>query len=401
MTSPATPAARPLKVAMLMTDLDDLGVQRVVINLYHHLDRDLIEPMLILWKKEGRVAQFLQSQEPVYETDHGLRRPRLFFRLFRYLRLLRSFRPDVILSFVPVTNVSVAMLRPFLPRTVGFVACEHAFISRAFAVGEYYGAFRVLYRALLRPMYNRIVDALVMTAEVGKQDAIESWGIKKEKISVIYNPQDLEDLRKRVKEPLDDEWFNSKSVPILVAAGRLTKQKGFDSLLRAFAKLLQRRPARLAILGRGELEDELRRLVGALGITDSVRFLGFQSNHLKYIGHADLFVLSSVWEAMPMVLAETMAVGTPIVSFDCPSGPREMLDGGECGFLVPDQDVQALADTMAHALDHPEESRAKAARAEEKVKRFDVRQVVEEYRSLLFRVAASRKERRGLSNAGR
>lgn len=380
--------ARPIKLLILMTDLDDLGVQRVVINLYHHFSMD-IEPTLVLWKKEGKVSSFLRPRGRIYETDHGLKKPRILRRLPRYLEIIKKVKPDVILSCVPVTNVSISLLRSFLPRNIAIIGCEHAFLTRAFATGEYQEPFRILYRTMLRPMYNRIMDRLVMTAEAGKQDAIEGWGLNGRRIEVIYNPQDIAELNSRACEPLDDVWFFSDE-PVIVAAGRLTAQKGFDKLLRAFAVLRGRCRVRLAILGRGGLEAELMELSKILGISDSVRFLGFQSNHLKYIRAAKVFVLSSVWEAMPMVLAETMVIGTPIVSFDCPSGPREMLDNGRCGYLVADQDVEQLAIAMESAVVDSGEASRRAGFARERVAFFGAENIARMYERLFSQVIAER-----------
>jgi glycosyltransferase involved in cell wall biosynthesis len=374
---------RALKVAMIMTNLDDLGVQRVVINLYNHFDRERVDPSLVVWQNSGKVAHFLKTEKPVIETDVGLRRPRLVFRLFRYRRILKELRPDVILSFVPVTNLSMAVIGMLSPKSVPIVMCEHAFISRAFANGEYYGAFRPLYRCMMRPMYNSIAAKLIMTAVAGKTDAVDNWRIRKEKIEIIHNPQDISELQRRAAELPDHEWLRNKTVPVIIGAGRLTRQKGFDKLLAAFTLVSNRRDARLLILGRGELEGDLRAIANESGISDRVQFLGFQTNHLQYISRADVFVLSSIWEAMPMVIAETMAVGTPIVSFDCPSGPREMLDGGECGFLVPDQDIGLLAEGVEYALDHQEESKKRALKARRKVEQFDVHLVARKYESVL------------------
>ena len=378
--------SRPLKVAMLMTNLDDLGVQRVVINLFNHFDKTKIEPTLILWKKEGKFASFLVEGASVIETDHGLMRPRLLFRLIRYFWIIRTIKPDLVLSFVPVTNVSYALIKLLLPRKIGFITCEHAFISRAFSTGEYRGAFRLLYSALFRPTYNFLSDRLVMLATVGKKDAVDNWGVDERKIRVIYNPQDIEDLRRRSVEPLDDPWFNSANGPILIAAGRLTKQKGFDSLIRAFAILNQRTPCKLAILGRGELEQSLKDLASALGVYEHIRFLGFQNNPLKYIKNSTIFVLSSIWEAMPMIVAEAMAIGTPIVSFDCPSGPFEMLDGGDCGFLVEDQNIETLALTLLDVLNNPQQAIYKAEKAIVKVEQYSVTRIVNKYQDLISEV---------------
>lgn len=373
----------PLKVAMIMTDLDDLGVQRVVINLYNHFDRNNIDPTLIVWHKEGKVSSFLKQDKQVFETDPGLKKPRLLFRLFRYLNIIKTVEPDVILSFVPVTNLSMALIRPWIPRRVPIIMCEHAFLSRAFATGEYKGLFKHLYHFMLRGMYNSTSWRLVMTAQVGIDDAVDHWKLKPQKITLIRNPQDIGELRLRAAQPSEHPWLTHRTTPVLLAAGRLTPQKGFDRLLRACAKLIQARPCRLIILGRGELESELKALAESLNIAELVDFPGFQTNHLKFIANADLFVLSSVWEAMPMVVAETMAVGTPIVSFDCPSGPREMLDGGDCGFLVPDQDIDALAQTLAYALEHPQEAQAKAAKARAKVEDYDVAKIARRYQELM------------------
>ena len=382
--------SRPLKVAMLMTNLDDLGVQRVVINLYNHFDKTKIEPTLILWKKEGKFASFLVEGASVIETDHGLMRPRLLFRLVRYFWIIRTIKPDLVLSFVPVTNVSYALIKLLLPRKIGFITCEHAFISRAFSTGEYRGAFRLLYSALFRPTYNFLSDRLVMLATVGKKDAVDNWGVDERNIRVIYNPQDIPDLRRRSVEPLDDPWFNSANGPILIAAGRLTKQKGFDSLIRAFAILNQRAPCKLAILGRGELEQSLKDLASALGVYEHIRFLGFQNNPLKYIKNSTIFVLSSIWEAMPMIVAEAMAIGTPIVSFDCPSGPFEMLEGGECGFLVEDQNIEALALTLLDVLNNPEKAIHKAEKAMVKVEQYSVTRIANKYQELINEVVVKK-----------
>lgn len=381
------PQLDPVKVAILMTDLDDLGVQRVVINLFNHFDRNRVKPTLVLCWKKGKVANFLKPDGKVYETDPNLPRPRFFFRLWRYIKILHEIEPEVILSCVPQTNVSMFLIRKFIPKGVKFIACEHAFISRAFATSEYPGYFGALYRILMKRMYNYYADNLIMTAEVGKADAIENWGIFEDKIKVIHNPQDSRDLIARSMQRIDDSWFDEDTSPIIIAAGRLCPQKGFDKLLKAISIVLKTREVKLAILGRGESENELRKLSNELGLGSQVQFLGFRSNHLAYIKRANLFVLSSVWEAMPMVLAETMVVGTPIVSFDCPSGPREMLDAGDCGYLVEDQNIEALAKAIVYALDSPAETNAKSKCAAEKAKTYDVTKIVREYETLLSDVS--------------
>ena len=339
---------KKLKLLMLMSNLDDLGVQRVVINIYKHLPDD-IEPIIVFWRKEGKVSKFFIPRGRVYETDINNFPIKSIYRLFTYVKIIKAEKPDVILSFIPGTNLSIALIKLFISPSIKLIASEHAFITRAFQTGEYDSKFGKIYKRLIPFMYNKVFHKLIMTAYIGKEDAVNNWGIKSEKIDVIYNPQDIEDINTRADEILIDHWFQN-DIPIIIGAGRLTAQKGFEKLIKAFALLSEKRKVKLAILGRGELEKKLKEQVESLKLSENIKFYGFQTNHLKFFKNASIFALSSVWEAMPMVLAEALVVGIPIISFDCPSGPKELLNNGERGILVKDQDVIALAEALDSAL---------------------------------------------------
>ncbi len=137
--------------------------------------------------------------------------------------------------------------------------------------------------------------------------------------------------------------------------GGLRTAKDFPTLLRAFALMIRERPARLIILGKGRLREKLLDLGRSLGIEASMDFPGFVENPYGYLAHADLFVLSSLWEGSPNVLTEALAMGTPVVATDCPSGPREILQDGRYGRLVPCADPQAMAQAMLETLEAPPE----------------------------------------------
>ena len=156
-----------------------------------------------------------------------------------------------------------------------------------------------------------------------------------------------------MKEPLEHEWFLRKDCPVLVAAGRLAPWKGFVDLIHAMKELSQRRHARLLILGDGPQRAELEALIIELGLTDVVRLQGYVENPLKFFARADVFVLSSHVEGLPNVLVEAMMCGCTPVSTDCPTGPREVLQDGEYGYLVPMRDPVALAAGIEQALDSP------------------------------------------------
>ena len=158
-----------------------------------------------------------------------------------------------------------------------------------------------------------------------------------------------------MKEPVEHEWLlhKDKDRPVLVAAGRLAPWKGFADLIRAMKELSGRRQARLIILGDGPLRSELEDLIVKLGLTAVVRLQGYVENPLKFFAHADVFVLSSHVEGLPNVLIEAMMCGCTPVSTDCPTGPREVLQDGKYGYLVPVGDPVAMAAAVEQALCHP------------------------------------------------
>jgi glycosyltransferase involved in cell wall biosynthesis len=170
---------------------------------------------------------------------------------------------------------------------------------------------------------------------------------------VIRNPVVTPDLDRLAAEPAAHPWLADASVPVLIGVGRLTRQKDFPTLLRAFARVRRDRAARLLILGEGRDRQALLDQARELGVAGDVGFPGFQTNPYAWLARARVFVLSSAWEGSPNALTEAMALGVPVVSTDCRSGPREVLDGGRLGPLVPVGDEEALAAAIVEALDRP------------------------------------------------
>ena len=169
----------------------------------------------------------------------------------------------------------------------------------------------------------------------------------------IYNIVDDRHSRQRMKEPVQHDWLLRKDGPVLVAAGRLATWKGFADLIRAMKELVGRRRARLLILGDGPLRSELEALIIELGLSGIVQLLGYVENPLRFFIHADVFVLSSHVEGLPNVLVEAMMCGCTPVSTDCPTGPRELLQEGKYGYLVPMRNPVAMAYGIEKALDNP------------------------------------------------
>ena len=169
----------------------------------------------------------------------------------------------------------------------------------------------------------------------------------------VYNIVDTPAARARIAEPVDHPWFTDRTIPVLVAAGQLGPWKGFSDLIAAVHIVAQKRPVRLAIFGHGAQRAELQAQIDQLGLTEVISLEGHVANPLKYFAHADAFVLSSHFEGMPNVLIEAMMAGCPPVATDCPTGPREILESGRFGYLVPVKDPIALAAGIENALSNP------------------------------------------------
>ena len=190
-----------------------------------------------------------------------------------------------------------------------------------------------------------------------------TMGVPGDCITTIYNPVVTPDLHVRMTEHPDHAWFLDGEPPVILAAGRLSYQKDYFTLIKAFSRVSARRRCRLIILGEGRLRKELEGLVAELRLTDRVSLPGWVENPFAFMSRASLFVLSSTHEGLPGVLIQALACGCPCVSTDCPSGPAEVLQDGRIGPLVPVGDDVALAQAMARVLDRPPDRQALQQRA--------------------------------------
>jgi glycosyltransferase involved in cell wall biosynthesis len=237
---------------------------------------------------------------------------------------------------------------------------------------------------LLRTGYLQ-ADAIVAVSDGVADDLAAHAGFPRERITAVHNPVVGPDLLAKAGEHLDHPWFAPGEPPVILGAGRLHPQKDFSTLIRAFAQVRAKRPARLVILGASSPTEpaqavELKALPDALGVAEDVAMPGFVDNPFAFIARASAFVLSSRYEGLPGVLIQALACGTPVVSTDCPSGPREILDDGQFGTLVSVGDEAALAQAIENTLDDPPAPERLRARAQ----LFTVERAATRYLELLF-----------------
>jgi glycosyltransferase involved in cell wall biosynthesis len=294
----------------------------------------------------------LPSTLPHWKTLLWPGAPRVIGAIPALVHYLRRERPDAMLSALNYTNIAALLARRAAGTGTRTVVSVHNHLSTAVANASSPSlrAVPVLAGALFPE-----ADGIVAVSQGVAADLATTAHIEPGRITTIYNPVVTPELTRLAEEPAGHPWLaeGGDPVPVVLAAGKLKPQKDFPTLLRAFAQLLDKREARLIILGEGPDLESLRALAASLGIEGRVDFPGFVDNPFALMRRASVFALSSAWEGFGMVLVEAMACGCPVVSTDCESGPREILGNGRHGALVPVGDAPSLAAALDATLARP------------------------------------------------
>ena len=369
-TAVPAPTEKRTRVAIFAPSMAGGGAERGAVKLAEGLVRRGFDVDLVLATAEGPRLGEIPAEVRV--VDLGARR--VVGSLPALVRYLRREKPQGLASVLDHANV-VALWACKLGRYSGrVVVIEQNTLSEAARNGKS-RRDRMMPR-LVRRFYPW-ADYVVGVSEGVTEDLAQFVRLPAEKLRVISNPIVAPEIGELARAPVDHAWFDGDA-PVFVAAGRLRPQKDFPTLLRAFSHVRAKRPVRLLILGEGPERERLEALARELDLSSDVALPGATTNPYAYMARSTAFILSSRWEGLPTVLIEAMSCGAPVVATDCPSGPREILDGGRYGALVPVGDVHALAAAMDEALD------GKLARPPlESWRRYAIDAVVDEYVPLL------------------
>ncbi len=363
-----------MHIGFFISDLGGGGTQRRVLALSRELARVGHRVDLFVASREGAFADRVPpevrlvsadgpaSELPFLKRRRGLRVAGAVAALSGYLA---GERPEVLVASSIPANLAALRARA---RSVRRGHCPVPVVITAnvdprAALEGRSRIHRGLLQLMMRCHYPRADGVVANTRGIAASVASVA-GVPPGRIVTIPNPVDCAAIRRQAQAPLAHPWLAPGAAPLVLAVGKLKPQKDFATLLRAFAQLGARRDARLMILGEGELRPRLTELVRELGLAGSVEMPGFCGNPHAWMARAAVFVLSSRWEGFSNVLAEALAVGCAVVSTDCPSGPSELLAGGEFGRLVPPGDPEALAAAIAEALDAPPDRGRLMARAD-------------------------------------
>jgi glycosyltransferase involved in cell wall biosynthesis len=341
------------RIAFVLPNLGGGGAERVALTLIKGLVERGHAIDLVLLRAEGELLPLVPSEVRIV----NLKAKRIRGAILPLARYLREHGPDAVQARMwPVTVV--AILARLLARSKArLVVSDHSTLSSQYGTSRRRMASLKLSTRLLYPL----ADGRICVSSGCADDLVRLSGLSRDRFSVINNPADILPAATTPQPDIEQLWpgFGKR----ILTVGSLKPAKNHALLLRAFALLRDRIDSQLMILGEGPLRPMLEQQARDLGVAERLAMPGFAADTRPFYASADLFVLSSDWEGYPNVLIEAMLAGLPIVSTDCASGPREILDGGRYGTLVPCGDADALGEAMAAALGGPHDPNLGRARA--------------------------------------
>ncbi|PSR53989.1 glycosyl transferase [Adhaeribacter arboris] len=346
------------------------GIGKIFVNLIQEYASRGVEVHVFLTKKEGEFLSQLPSNVHVFEGSG-----RALTSIGRFIQYLRREKPQAVLSareFLNVINIFCCLFtfnktKPVVSLHTNQTAENNADPSS----GSLYK--NPLFLTLAKVFY-KIPDKIVAVSAGVADDFSYRMGVDRKKMKVIYNPVYNPTEEKVIPNKLLYDFLSS-SRKFIIGVGRLTPQKDWPNLLRAFSLVREKMDVSLVILGEGPLRQELEDLIEELSLKDHVLLPGFVSNPAYYVKKASTFVISSKYEGFGNVIVEALGVGTPVVSTNCPSGPSEILEDGKYGKLVPTEDPVALAKGIMESLNSTHNSEVLINRAKD----FSVPRIADEY----------------------
>jgi glycosyltransferase involved in cell wall biosynthesis len=357
---------RKMKITLVISALERGGAQRVMSILANAWAESGRQVTLITFDEKEAAAYPLHPRvirQSLHITNQQTGNPvhALFRNIGRVRMLRKAVRrscPDVVISFMDFTNIITLLAT----RGLGVPVVVSQRVNPQCVDLK---AVWLLLRRKLYPLAAAIVCQTNAMVTLLQQEI-------KVPVYAIPNPVELP-----VASPSRARFAGTGSAKIAIAMGRLVPQKGFDLLLEAFAGIAGRHPEwSLKILGAGPLKDELETHGRSLGLQARVSFLGETSDPFTVLRAADLFVFPSRFEGLPNALAEAMGCGLPAISFDCPTGPADLIRNGVDGILVPAGDVAGFAAAMDTLMSDAALRARLAGRAPEVLTRFSLEKII-------------------------
>jgi glycosyltransferase involved in cell wall biosynthesis len=374
-----------LKAAFVLPSLHGGGAERAAVKYLNALPADRYELTLYLFQRDGAYLSEVGQHVRIVSGTAGGR----LGRFIELRRFLATERFDVVVSFLSHFVVYAAVRAA---RTgTRFVISQQTPVSAFLSDADYHWrrpADRALFTTAARAVYPRS-DLVVAASNGVADDLVAHFGVPRQRITVVPNPVDVEDVERKAAEPLDAE--RTGDAALIVTAGRLAEAKNLPLLVESLRLLRTRREFHAWILGQGELERDLRERLRAAALQDAVQLLGFQANPWKFMAAADVFVLTSHYEGFGNVLIEAMASGTPVVA-TASFGTRDIVLHERTGLLVERHEAQAVADALERIISNQAYRARLAAAGRERAREFGIARVTRAFAAALEQTATARRE---------
>lgn len=278
-------------------------------------------------------------------------------------KYFNTAQPDLVIGGGTQENLAILLARRRARSAAKVLVSQHNPLSNTLHSPKHKKRWRWRYLPpLLRKLYLE-ADAIVGISKSVANDVERTLSLPHGAVKVIYNPVVDESLWGRLADDISHPWLTDRRAPVVLSVGRMTRQKDHATLIRGFAKARERKTMRLLIIGDGPERQALQDLAISLGVQGDIDMPGFKANPLPYMAHADVFALTSRWEGFGNVLVEAMAADCPIICSDCPGGPREVVDDGRFGTLIPVGNAEAVAESLLNVLNNDRKRKSTKDRA--------------------------------------
>lgn len=379
------PASR---VLFFTSSLGGGGAEMHLLRVINALDRTRVEPWLAVARSGGSYEARLAPDVPIQAltgSERGSSTLKLLKSVVPLRRLIAEVHPDIVCAVMDQPSLIALLATRGLRDRPRLVLCVQNTPTKAYRDPPSVQG-RVLLAAISR-LYP-LADHVVALSQGVADDLASLNPALAAHTSVIHNSCVDEFVLAGAKEPVEGAT-TAAGKKVILGCGRLVNQKGFTYLIDAFDLVRRRIPSELWLVGEGPEKTALERKCAHLGLTDCVRFLGFQDNPYKYMAAADVFVLSSLYEGFGNVVVEAMACGTAVVSTDCPSGPSEIIHNMVNGMLVPVANPMALVKAILQTLEDHALRRDLVKNALTRSRDFTATAVASSYAGLFEQLLAS------------
>lgn len=375
------------KVFFLIGDLRGGGAERAVTELLKTINPGKFSLTLVLRKKEGPYLNELPAHIQVIVLPKPPGVLNIFKRTFALAKFLNNEQPDVVVGNLTETNIYLLQSKPFLNHNIRIIITEQNNLSRNLTT--LYTPLRRFYKKLQIKFTYKLADKVIAVSKGVKSDLVTNFGLSDEKVTVIENPVNIAQIQDRATQhiPLPCGFNGEKK--LIVSVGRLAPQKGYFDMLEVFKLVNQQVPSQLIILGEGALRDQLEAQIKHLSLERAVCLPGFIDNPWALIHKADLYLSTSHWEGFSLSYIEAMATGTPLVVTDCDYGPRELIESGKNGVMVPVGQIDKIAEEVVALLSDKKRQKQMVMGGNEIVINFDSKVIAHKYELLFKKLIAN------------